>query len=64
MEINGHPPISLSQNNCPLSQFPSNVSTIFRVPNFWGRFEALNDVFWQFGGQMVAINKNLVNQKL
>jgi hypothetical protein len=21
------------------------------VPNFWGRFEALNDIFWGFGAQ-------------
>ena len=64
MEISGHPPIPLAQNNCPLLQFPSYFSTFFRVPNFRGRFEALNDVFWRFGGQMVAIRMPLANQKL
>ena len=48
MEISGHPPIPLAQNNCPLWQFPSYFSAVFRVLNFWGRFEALNDVFWRF----------------
>jgi hypothetical protein len=24
---------------------------VFRVPNFWGHFEALNDVFWENGEQ-------------
>ena len=46
MDIGGHPPIPLAQNNCLLWQFPSYFSTVFWVPNFWDRFEALNDVFW------------------
>ena len=50
MDIGGHPPIPLAQNNFPLWQFPSYFSMVFRVPNFWGHFEALNDVFCQFGG--------------
>ena len=45
MEIGGHPPIPLAQNNCPLWQFPSYFSTVFRVLNFWGRFEALDNFF-------------------
>ena len=49
MDIGGHPPIPLTQNNCPLWQFPSYFSTVFRDLNFRGRFEALNDVFWRFG---------------
>ena len=44
MDIGGHPPIPLDQNNYPLWQFPSYFSTVFWVPNFRGRFEALNDV--------------------
>ena len=48
MEIGGHPPIPLAQNNCPLWKFPSYFSTGFWVPNFWGCFEALDDVFWKF----------------
>jgi hypothetical protein len=31
-----------SKNNFHFGSF----FTVFRVPNFWGRFEALNDVFW------------------
>ena len=46
MEISGHPPIPLAQNNCPLWQFPSYFSMVFWVPNFQGHFEALNDAFW------------------
>ena len=45
MDIGDHPPIPLAQNNCPLWQFPSYFSTVFRVPNFRICFEALNDVF-------------------
>jgi hypothetical protein len=26
---------------------------VFRVPNFWGHFEALNDIFWGFGAQVI-----------
>ena len=48
MDIGGHPPLPLAQNNCPLWQFPSYFSTVFQVLNFRGRFEALNDIFWRF----------------
>ena len=48
MEIDGHPPIPLAQNNCPLWQFPSYFSTVFHVPNFLSYFEALNDIFCKF----------------
>ena len=51
MDIGDDPPIPLAQNNCPLWQFPSYFSTVFQVLNFWGRFEALNDVFWIFGAK-------------
>ena len=51
MDIGGHPPIPLDQNNCPLWQFPSYFSTVFWVPNFLDRFEALNDTFWRFGAK-------------
>jgi len=40
------------------------VFTVFRVLNFWGRFEALNEVFWQFGGQRVAMIYLWPSQKL
>ena len=63
-DIGGHPPIPLAQNNCPLWQFPSYFSTVFRVLNFQGRFEALNDVFLEIWGQMVAINIHFDHQKL
>ena len=55
MDISGHPPIPLAQNNCPLWQIPSYFSTVFQVPNFWDYFETLNDVFWQFGWLNVFI---------
>ena len=31
METDGHPSIPLTQNNCPLWQFPSYFSTVFQV---------------------------------
>ena len=54
MDISGHPPIPLAQNNCPFWQFPSYFSTVFQVPNFQGRFEALNDFFGDLGGMKLA----------
>ena len=50
MEINGHPPIPLAQNNCPLWQFSCYFSTVFWVPNFRSRFETLNNVFLASNG--------------
>ena len=50
MEISGHPPIPVAQKNCPLWQFPSYFSTDFWVPNFWSRFETLNNVFLASNG--------------
>jgi hypothetical protein len=43
MDISGHPPIPLVQN---MGFHLGSFSTIFRVLNFRGRFEALNEVFW------------------
>ena len=51
MDIDGHPPIPLARKTIfHLGSF----STVFRVPNFWGRFEALNDIFWGFGAQVIG----------
>ena len=44
MDINGHTPIPLAQNNCPLWQFPSYFYAVFWVPKF----------------QMVSIGMHLV----
>ena len=63
MDIGGHPLIPLAQNNCPLWQFPSYFSVVFGVLNFRGRFEALNDVFLEIQGHMVAIGIHLAEQK-
>jgi hypothetical protein len=43
VEIGGHPPIPLAQNR---GFHLGSFSTSFRVLNFWGRFEALNNIFW------------------
>jgi hypothetical protein len=43
VEIGGNPRIPLAQN---MGFHLGNFSTDFRVLNFWGCFEALNDVFW------------------
>jgi hypothetical protein len=51
VDIGGHPPIPRARKTVfHLGSF----STVFRVPNFWGRFEALNDVFWGFGAQVTC----------
>jgi hypothetical protein len=48
VDIGGHPPIPVDQKTFfHLGSF----SIVFRVPNFRGRFEALNDVFWGFWAQ-------------
>jgi hypothetical protein len=51
MDIGGHPPIPLAQN---IVFHLGSFSTVFWVPNFWGRFEALNDIFLTFGAQEIA----------
>ena len=51
MDIGGHPLISLAQKTV----FHLGIfSVVFQVPNFRGRFEALNDVFWGFGAQVTS----------
>ena len=50
MDIGGHPPIPMAQNNCPLWQFPSDFSMVFLIPNFKDHFKALNDNFLRFKG--------------
>ena len=55
MEIDGHPPIPLAQNNSLLWQFPSYFSTVFWIPNFRGYFEALNDMFCYSGGKLMPM---------
>ena len=53
MNIGGHPPIPLGPPPLLLSVFQFLHSllflAVFRVPNFWSRFEALNKVFWENG---------------
>ena len=56
MDISGHPPIPLAQNNCPLWQFPSYFSTVFRVLNFRGHFEALYDAWPHIQGAHLENN--------
>jgi hypothetical protein len=46
VDIGGHPPIPLARK---IVFHLGSFSTVFRVPNFRGRFEALNDIFWGFG---------------
>ena len=40
-----------------------SILAVFRVPNFWGHFEALNDVFWGFGAHVTFHNTNLGQSK-
>jgi hypothetical protein len=46
VDIDGHPPIPLAQK---IVFHLGRVSIVFRVANFWGHFEALNDVFGDLG---------------
>jgi hypothetical protein len=52
-EIYGHPPIPLAQNK---GFHLGNFSTVFRVLNFRGRFEALNIVFWVSHSQSIGFS--------
>jgi hypothetical protein len=45
VEIGGHPPIPLAQN---MGFHLGSFSTVFRVLNFRGHFEALNNIFLAF----------------
>jgi len=46
MDIGGHPPFPTGSKQ--FSDIFGNLLflAVFRVLNFWSRFEALNDVFW------------------
>jgi hypothetical protein len=46
MDIGGHPPFPTGSKQ--RSDIFGNLLflAVFRVLNFWSRFEALNDVFW------------------
>jgi hypothetical protein len=59
VDIGGHPPIPPIPRARKTVFHLGSFSTVFRVPNFWGRFEALNDVFWGFGAQVTAKGTNL-----
>jgi hypothetical protein len=56
VDIGGHPPIPFGPPPLVLLvfQFPHNLLflAVFRVLNFWSRFEALNDVFGKTGSNM------------
>jgi hypothetical protein len=46
VDIGGHPPIPLAQHTVSILAV---FLQFFRVPNFWGHFEALNDIFLTCG---------------
>jgi hypothetical protein len=49
VDIGGHPPIPTGSHTFHLGSFSFHFGSFFlafRVLNFWGRFEALNNVFW------------------
>jgi uncharacterized membrane protein YccF (DUF307 family) len=41
-----------------------SILAVFRVPNFRGCFEALNNVFWGFGAQVLGKDSNLDQSKI
>ena len=56
MHIVGHPPIPLARKT--IFHLRSFLA-VFQGPNFRGRFESLNDVFWGFGAKMNIVNIDL-----
>jgi hypothetical protein len=61
VDINGHPPIPLAQK---LVFHLGRFLAVFWVPNFWGHFEALNEVFWGFGAEVIASITNFGHSKI
>jgi hypothetical protein len=61
VDIGGHPPIPWARK---IVFHLGSFSTNFRVPNFWGRFEALNDVFWGFWAQVTSKGTTLGQLKI
>jgi len=64
VDIGGHQPLPTSSKH-----FFGNFGNllflaVFWVLNFKSRFEALNDVFWQFGGLRVANKFPLAHSKV
>ena len=61
VDIGGHPPIPLGAPPLYISVFQFRHSllflAVFRVLNFRSRFEALNDVFWENGGQHGSMDR-------
>jgi len=49
IDIGGHPPILLARK---MIFHLGSFSIVFRVPNFQGHLQALNDVFWGLGAQV------------
>ena len=66
MDIGGHPPIPLGAPPLSISVFHFWHSllflAVFRVLNFRSRFEALNDVFWENGGQHGSMDQCFLSQ--
>jgi hypothetical protein len=61
VDIDGHPPIPRARK---IVFHLGSCSVVFRVPNFWGCFEALNDVFWGFGTQLSTKGTYLGHSKV
>jgi hypothetical protein len=60
VDIGGHPPIPLSRK---IIFHLGSFSTVFQIPNFWGHFEALNNIFWGFGAQVIVKDTHLGQSK-
>jgi hypothetical protein len=51
VDIGGHPPFPTSSKKNSVYFDNLLFLVVFRVLNFWSRFEALNDIFWEIGEQ-------------
>ena len=60
MDISGHAPIPLARK---IVFHLGSFSAVFRVPNFRGCFEALNDIFWGFGALVTVVGTYLDQSK-
>jgi hypothetical protein len=59
VEIGGHPPIPLAQNR---GFHLGSFSTSFRVLNFRGHFEALNNIFWAHHSHTIGFSQSVMKK--
>jgi hypothetical protein len=64
VDIGGGPPLPTGSKQSSGNFGKLLFLAVFRVLNFRSHFEALNDIFWDLGDQMVAIRHAFAQSKL